>query len=462
MITEAFGVFVANDGDDEAAGTREAPVKSLQKAVDLADAQHKRVYACSQTFVGAIEVPSGIALHGGFDCTGDWSWQAAKPTVIAGAAGNVPVRLLGGAGKTRLVDLRVEAADAVEPGGSSIAVIAESGEVEIQRSRLEAGAGMAGSDGEPHAGAAATGPDGNPGQDDACSGGLPGPVAGAASVSNPMCPMSAGGKGGTSASSIVVLGGDFAAGLPGGAGQPMGGAGGVGATGTYLSLLGGADEGCTSGSPGASGDEGSDYQGATGRGLLTKDGWLGVNGGNGGSGTFGLGGGGGGGGYGCGSNGNNSGGSGAAGGCGGLGANGGLAGGASIALVTLDAKVTLDASTLVADAAGQGGAGGEAQEGGLGGKGGKGVGSESTQLNVSWASCSGGKGGAGGKGGGAGGGAGGHSLAVAYLGAPPTQLDMVTFAIGTAGAGGPGSAGTTAAAGGAGMAAETLEFFLPE
>ena len=129
VVTDALGIFVSADGDDMAAGTKQAPVRTLNKAMELAQTQDKRVYACAQTFSEAVTVPAGIEIYGGLSCETDWSWVEGKPTDITAAADQVPVvRLFAGDGKTILSDLRVTANDATLPGASSIAVIVDGAE----------------------------------------------------------------------------------------------------------------------------------------------------------------------------------------------------------------------------------------------------------------------------------------------------------------------------------------------
>jgi hypothetical protein len=76
------GVFVSEHGDDDHPGTKDAPVKTLQRAVGLAttgrgggEAPTRRVYACRGVFEEAITLPSGIDLWGGRLCEGGgWSF----------------------------------------------------------------------------------------------------------------------------------------------------------------------------------------------------------------------------------------------------------------------------------------------------------------------------------------------------------------------------------------------------
>jgi hypothetical protein len=128
---------------------------------------------------------------------------------------------------------------------------------------------------------------------------------------------------------------------------------------------------------------------------------------------------------------------------------------AGMALVSLNAEITLTNCTLAAGQGGDGGAGGDAQGGGSGGVGGLGGSKVGTSKN----GCAGGTGGEGGNGGPGGGGLGGPSLGIAFQGDPPKQQAETVVTPKMPGAGGPG--GNTNAAvnsGEAGIAAEQLKF----
>jgi hypothetical protein len=107
-----------------------------------------------------------------------------------------------------------------------------------------------------------------------------------------------------------------------------------------------------------------------------------------------------------------SGGAGGTGGCGGHGGGGGPAGGSSIALVVVEATVTLEDVMMAASRGGNGGAAGDGQTGGQKGSGGD----SGAGAGTAFSSCGGGDGGQGGLGGPGGGGQGGHSLGIAFQG----------------------------------------------
>jgi hypothetical protein len=452
-------------GDDGNAGTtKSTPKATLAAAIDKAVADGKPVYACAETFTEAITVPAGVTLYGGLDCANGWTYISTTNTTIEPGADQVPMTLLGGTGVTKIDDVLVRAANATVPGGSSIAAIVDGATAELSRCSLIAGAGAAGENGESFAAdPALNGTPGNPGAN-ACMGDPMNGNPGGMSVTKACdgSEMTVGGKGGD--------GGKVDPGPPltplaagdGEDGQPAGTIGmkGLGEPemGAWNCIVGG-------GQLGDNGAAGAPGAGAMDPGTLSASGYTGVSGAAGMNGKAGQGGGGSGGAKG----GTNictggiegagaSGGSGGSGGCGGKGGGGGRAGGASIALISLNANVTLSGCTLFADQGGNGGAGGDWQTGGLGGSGGiPGIGSSSGSGSTD--ACSGGIGGKGGSGGPGGGGVGGHSIGIAHTGTAPQQLGTVTIM--TASAGMSGSGGNLNSAGNAGangIAAEVQAF----
>jgi len=445
---EACGVFVSSTlGSDDNPGTLERPVRTISRAVALAEAGAQRVYACAEAFHEPVEIPAGVELWGGLDCTNGWTYIGkSKKTTIAPEPELIPLRFLPGEGRAGVIDVRAEAADAVQPSGSSIAALVLAGAaVEIIRSELAAGNGAAGADGAQGGGPGAPyqlpkGADGLPGGDACDANTVPG---GAAVVTACEGVDSISGKGGDGHTTYGADGQD---------GQPVPenpdgvhGEGGWGQHGSYPQ--------CDSGHVGHSGRDGEHGLGALGPGRITLAGWQGEKGQDGGDGLPGQGGGGGGGVRGplyddCGANqpqGGASGGSGGAGGCGGKGGKGGGKGGASIGLLSLSDKVTIRASNIMTGNGGDGGRGGLWQGGGPGGVGGLG--------GIGWWSgpgCRGGAGGKGGNGGHGGGGLAGPSVGIAHVTDQPAALEEVTISVGSPGTGGPGGSQTVTLPGTAG------------
>ncbi|WP_437893972.1 hypothetical protein [Sorangium sp. So ce124] len=452
------GIFVSpSSGDNRSPGTKDAPVKTLQHAIDLAasgrgdsETPTRRVYACGGVFEEAITLPSGVDLWGSRRCDdgGDPSdeWLLGGPnasTVIAPPVG-IPVRVLGEddqraiAGDdvmSEIVGVRAVAADASAPDGkSSIAMIVSPGARAIVRSsEIVAGDGE---DGEPGEDAdsrrAADGLVGNDGAHGCTADGETGALPVVTVCGDGI--ESTGGYGGDGG---LESGGDGAPGQPAPAENPEG----KGREG-----LGAGSEPCTVGRDGADGANQGRAAGAVGPGQLTEqDGWVGVRGQDGQRGAPGQGGGGGGGSKGRGDmvacragspQGGAAGGSGGSGGCGGLGGKGGGHGGASIGIVALQGSaLTLEATKVFTGNGGQGGVGGTGQLGGKGRAGGRG-GNHPFSDNREWRACDGGLGGNGGRGGDAGGGLGGPSCAVASVAAHVSFGPDATLRPGVAGDGG--------------------------
>ncbi|WP_437734956.1 PGRS family protein [Sorangium sp. So ce1335] len=460
-VVDACGVFVSVSGSDEGAGTKAEPLKTLSLAIARAAEQGSAVYACAEEFTEAAQVPAGVKFFGGLDCANGWGWigETAK-TVVAPGEEAIALKVMRGEGAVRIEDVSVHAADAQAPGASSIAVLVDRAEAELVRCELVAGNGADGAEGEDAPSEAP--PQASPGNagTNACSDvdGTPGPdvtLSGGAQVVNECGGELSIGGGGGDGNVTNGTGGDIGTPV-----SPGNGAGGLGESSDGWNCnVGGTNGGAGAGDNGAPGDTGV---AASGLGALSSSGYVGKSGGAGGAGHPGQGGGGGGGAKGgaaiCAggmSGAGASGGSGGPGGCGGLPGQGGGAGGASIALASVEGKVTLRDCVLKAGNGGKGGAGGDLQPGGLGGLGGVG----GTGMGGSKAACAGGQGGQGGNGGPGGGGLGGPSLAIAYRGAPVKQQGQTTLTPGTAGAGGPGGSSNVAENAGAdGVSAAEQEF----
>lgn len=405
-VADACGLFVSSSkGNDAAPGTKAAPVKSMKKAIELALAGQKPIYACGEDFVEVVEASGGIVVFGGLDCSADWAYLGAGAmTKITAAADQIPMRILGGTLPTFLYDVHVLAAAGSAPGSSSIAVLVEGGQTRFVRSTLKASKGALGAPGEAYTTAAAAGENGVPGK----------PSCGV-DVSGPDGPlnqcgdeMSLGGTAGNGGSNQADNGAD---GLPmsnknGGLGQDN------------------ANK-CSNGTLGADGIGGTEGPPASGIGTITAMGFRGIDGLPGTAGKPGQGGGGGGGARSISTNGTNlcgtgdgaSGGSGASGGCGGSGGKGGGFGGSSIALLSIGASLTFEAVMLVTSDGGSGGMGRLGQTGGLGGA----MGGAGGKASVAMLSdgCAGGTGGKGGDGGPGGKGLDGHSIGLAFTGTEP-------------------------------------------
>ncbi|WP_437896216.1 PGRS family protein [Sorangium sp. So ce124] len=451
-VDDACGVFVTASGDDAAAGTKGAPVKTIQQALALAQQEGatRRVYACAEELEGQVELPGGLAVFGGLACANGWTWIGDnEKTTLTAPEGEIPLVMRGGDGAIRIEDVHVTAraidlSHEAARGLSSVAALVEGVAVEMARCTLEAGDAGDGTDGEAYTDAALAGEQGNPGKE-ACSGEIvvPGGVKrNACGTPDDPSDDSTGGTGGI---------GQLDSGADGSAGTPAG---------DENRGLGENVNACSPGAAGAEGATGEPGPSATGLGALSSSGYTGLSGRPGTPGTTAQGGGGGGGAKGgstanqcpLDSAGGASGGSGGPGGCGGKGGKPGGPGGASIALISLDAELTFDDVFLKTGRGGRGGNGGPGQEGGIGGLGGSG-GIVPDGIQNLKAGCAGGPGGKGGNGGIGGGGIGGHSLGIAFRGSPP-PTDGLTITTGEPGPGGNGDGDSAAA----GIKADTQEF----
>ena len=447
---DACGTFVSSSlGDDAAAGSKAAPLRSLGAALARAN-PGARIYACGELFEEAVVVPPAVSLFGGLDCTdGFWYAPTLDRTEIVAPRGVPAITVTShaeaaGLPETRIVDVRAVAAARDEPGASSIAAIVDHAAVVFVRTTLVATDAVDGADGAPADEPATPGEDGQPGAQ-ACTHSIvpggPGVATACADTS------STGGEGGDGGSSEGEDGED---------GAPL----------VVVNHGTGATTGvCIPGTPGAPGAPGETGKGGTSLGAIDRNGYTGQDGTDGTPGTLAQGGGGGGGAkggtgpWGCPSSskaGGASGGGGGAGGCGGKGGRGGKAGGSSIAIISLSSTILFEESTLVAGRGGDGGQGGPGQLGGLGGKSGAG----GPPYGSLAPGCQGGPGGAGGRGGRGGGAAGGHSLGVAFSGAE-LALHGANVSVSAPGKGGSAAAagfGDDPGAGKDGLAAATLEF----
>ncbi|WP_437951531.1 hypothetical protein WME98_12420 [Sorangium sp. So ce296] len=456
------GVFVHFFvGDDAHPGTRDAPVRTLPRGIELARTGRGRVFFCG-AHDGEIKLPSGVDIVGGFNCLNDWKRGTAIPgtrdlndailqttrkgTIALTIEPASPGDTGAADGVSTLVDVRLDS-------GNEVGLFVRSGTaVEIVRGGIEGQYSFRTEGGEdaPQFPLAPDGADGNGGGEGCAAT----PAAGGAPVMSPCDDgaVSMGGKGGDGG---IAGGGDGGDGAPAPSPDPEDpyprGAGGIGD---------GGDGRCGDGEQGRSGAPGVDGAPGQGIGRLGEEGWIGARAGDGRRGAPGQGGGGGGGLRGsaalCGaaSRSGPSGGSGGGGGCGGKGGKGGGNGTPSIGILALHAKVTVRGSRIVTASAMPGADGGEPRSGGRGGRGGGGAYSPNGYDRA----CNGGAGGLGGPGGYGGGGRGGDSIGIAHLDDTELVLENVTFELGQPGAGGIGNPADAATWGEDGVAVETLRF----
>lgn len=413
-VVDELGIFVDGDGGDDArAGTRLAPLKTINAALGKL-AGRPRIYICGDgRYEERVRLDDRVSpsLHGGFACA-DWKYVGSRPALAPASAGYV-LQIVGTRNEVTVSDIALTAIDGPIAGASSVGVFASSSPtLTLRRVVITTGAGVAGNAGTSTAEYTTIAPTGKSG----AQGGL--------SVANPRCPASIGGG---RAGAIISSGLPLV--TPGHPTAQFNGAGG---------FVG--DLNCGPGNPGSYGAGGTGGAGASMVGALDENGWHEADGTQGVDGASGQGGGPGGapshidpgsstpipGG-------------GGAGGCGGRGGAFGRGGGSSIAVLALNTPVSLDRARLIASAGGAGGTGAQGQRG------------ELASLQSAFGAetgCSGGLGGIGGGGGGGGGGAGGISVGVLYRGAAPVidgalaeNADSApSITIGMPGAGGAGGA----------------------
>ncbi len=429
------GVFVKSGSNGD--GTQASPFGSITGAVQGIGSA-TRIYVCGgDTFTGSVELPGGVSLYGGFDCTA-WSYGDAAPKPTINGDVEEPALKIMESGTSVVQSMKIESPDAGTAGSSSIAVMVSGATVRFDRCSIRAGDGASGKPGE-HQNIAVT------------------PAAANAGPGGTGCVDSMPVGGGASGE-LTCAGSDRSGGVGGSGGS--GNSGGMGSSGTPAGAnnMGGKGKtttvplACANGGFGDPGTHGTPGSGAlaTDQGTVDEAGYVGASGQDGlTAGDPGQGGGGGGGGNSCSGFVGPGGGGGGAGGCGGLPGQGGGGGGGSFGLVILaGSDVTLVDVTVKAGAGGMGGAGDSGQEGMEGGtEGGAGGGT---------GACPGGHGGKGGQGGAGGGGRGGPSVAIAYVGDPPTEMgDNQVDAAATPAAGGDGGDGGVGNTGGPGAEGAT-------
>lgn len=383
-VDATCGIFVDASAPEGGEGTPDSPVRSVSEALEKVLPSGPRIYVCKSTIVEeAIDLPAGLDLHGGLDCTTQWRWNLSGRSNWVAPADSISLTTHGVTSEDdpipTISGFHIEAPHATVAGGSSIAAVLDGGYLHFERMAF------IGRDAMP-------GTPINPGQN---ANGAPG-VAGSDAVG-----ATGGPKGVSTCGSDGGNGGSYSiAAFPGGEGEPDQMNGGT-TTGTTPNFV------CTPGGNGASSLNGETGEDGIGLGTISVTGYTGMDGTPGTSGTNGGGGGGGGSRYQAG------GGGGGSGGCGGEGGVQGTAGGSTIALIVLDAHPSFTDVSLGVGQAGNGGFGWLGGTGGLPSSGGNGTG-----VN----GCDGGDGAQGGNGGAGGNGAGGHAILIAYTGeAPPEE-----------------------------------------
>jgi Bacterial Ig-like domain len=412
-------IWVSQGGSPTNPGTRDAPLSSIQDAIDAADnaGNGADVYVAEGNYDESLTLRSRVSIYGGFEDV-DWTRDIdTRRPVVSGAA----VAVRGTTANALTVEgLEIIAADGVGVGGASIAVLLNTSDgVLLTRNVITSGNGAAGATGTTP-GRAATG------------------AAGSRGGNARLCVSR------TSGGTRGVNYRDGGNGGLGGGTNPTSGASGEGGSGGSAGSRGtsgskngkDAGNGAAVGSAGSSGAAGADFGAVDVDGNYVVD----ASGTTGGRGGAGYGGGGGGGAYGlvgfCGG----SGGGGGGGGQGGFGGTAGLGGGASFGVLVIgQGAVAIVGNEVVTGAGGAGGVGANGGSGGFGGGGRSGGSRGCDSIIPSLCTGSGGDGGdgrTGGRGGHGGGGGGGPSVGVLEGAASTTTRSGNVFTTGFGGVGG--------------------------
>lgn len=389
-LNNDFAVFVSPLGRPDAPGTKESPVNTLKRALELVGGTKQRVYVCEGTYDERVTLKAAISIYGGLSCQGG-SWKPNNARPVFGRKNEQGFALdVAAAGVFELVDLEFDAAPGSAASRNSIAArVVSSPGLTMKRVTMTSAAGASGASAGPGTTGVRTPADGKG------IGGTAGAGGGARACTCTIGGPTAGGQGGGPPNGSGLVGSGDVTGT-----APTDGAGGAGAS-----------TDCSTGKGHNGGDAADEVPAATATkwGEIVDQTWAPAQGVRGLNGKSGQGGGGGGG---------NTAGGGGGGGCGGCGGSGGApgeGGGASIALLALNSPVKLVACTLSTSEGGKGGKGGIGGDGGDPGfPGGGGTGGAGAD------GCAGGQGGKGGAGGHGSGGPGGVAVGILHQGTAPT------------------------------------------
>lgn len=401
LVEQCVYVSASQGSDTTGAGTRDQPVATIAKALQVAQTNGVPAVCLSgELYNESVTVVSGISIYGGFDQNDpDFKFKRKAGIVTSVTAAGTVFDAANITADTHIEGLTIVATTAAGGGASTYGVRMGNGSaqatlfVRYNIMQIAKGAdGVDGANGTAHAQSVATkGEDGDPGCS-SCSGfGAGGQQTNCVEF---------GGKGGDGGNNTNM-------------GQP-------GATGSGGTMPGGGDgsNGCFGSIETApqgeaytvNGGQGTPGGGGASLGSVLAGLYLAANGGDGAKGINGKGGaGGGGGGGGSSANGvcnADGGGGGGAGGCGGLGGNlgaGGQGGGGSFGVFVAAGKVVVTDNEITTAKGGDGGDGGDGANGQIGGGGGSG-GAGADDSDNGGPGGGGSNGGAGGPGGGGGGG----------------------------------------------------------
>ena len=142
-VTNDSGFFVDAAGSDGAAGTKEAPLKTIGAAVAKAGGAKSNVFICAGTYPEHVKLTSAMNLVGGFTC-GSWSYAAGTRPKVAPADAGYALDVGVAGNQISISDLEFEAIAGTAQSVSSIAVFLHDSKVSLSRVTATANAGANG------------------------------------------------------------------------------------------------------------------------------------------------------------------------------------------------------------------------------------------------------------------------------------------------------------------------------
>ena len=174
VVTDAVFVDAAR-GSDASAGTREAPVASVGKGIEVAVENGKHmVLLAAGTYSGTVTLADGISIHGGYEPTDGWARPALttrSPVTILTATSSPVVLGESIASATRISGVGVTGPNVSAYGVSSVAMrLVDSAGLTLEDCELRAGTGGPGATGATPAQSTIVGTAGGPGLISKCYG----------------------------------------------------------------------------------------------------------------------------------------------------------------------------------------------------------------------------------------------------------------------------------------------------
>ncbi len=147
VVGPTCGVFVDPNAPSGGDGSKMKPFDTLAEAAMDIPASASAIYVCGKnTFTASITLRAGVSIYGGFNCA-SWSYSASNPHAELLGTADVPALTIVTAGTETFDSFDIQAADAIQPGGSSIAILVNGGELDLRRVQIVAGAAQTGAAG---------------------------------------------------------------------------------------------------------------------------------------------------------------------------------------------------------------------------------------------------------------------------------------------------------------------------